>query len=157
MNLVFKLIFLYIKCLWWFIILWSAFCVIALPTSIIYGQIVTWAAGEKKLHEEYPSQYPIVIGYASDTGGYVNGTGELLVKQRGYTQRSYILIPDVFSDWSTVSVNVYDDNSIEIQKDEFAFIVYLLFWGICLSFGIFYSIPKILSLFKRKSKTVEIT
>ncbi len=152
MNFVLNLILLYIKYLWWFFVFWSAVCVFALPALMIYGQVVPWGAGKEKLHDEYPGQYSIIVGYGSDTGEYVSGTGEFLEKQRGYTQKSYVLIPNLFSDWGIVSVNEYDDNSIEIHESESAFIGYFLFWGICLSFGIFYSIPKILSLFKRRKQ-----
>jgi len=138
-----KLIKLYFKGLWWLFIIFSAISVFAFPSILIYDNYYPWNIAEKELKDNFPGEVPIAVGYGHDSE-YKEGERTTIV------QRSYILIPSVFKDWSIVTIFEINEKDIEVSITPYIFILYLTFWVSVLGFGIFYSMPKIYKAIKSK-------
>ena len=134
------------KQLWFFTKIFSIFALFAFPCIIIYDFIFPWELGEKELERYYPEESHIAIGYSfsSEYNDHRRITN---------VQRSYILIPKVLKDWSIISVSEINNKKIEIDLVPYAFLLYILFWGVILWIGIYYGFPRVRIFIKNKMGT----
>ena len=143
---VIRLFKFYFKSLWWFIIIFSIFSIFAFPALLIYDNYYPWDVAENELKEHFPDQSHIGIsGYAYD---YEYKDGETIIT----VQRSYVLYPRVFKDWSIVTIFEINEKDIKVRFSPYTFIFYLVFWGGILGMGFLYSIPKIYKTLKSKMR-----
>jgi hypothetical protein len=119
------------KAMWWCLIFGSAFALVFLPGAMIYDAVFPWREARQELGEKFHSHHALFVG-------------------AGQYQRSYILLPRVFEEWSIVSVTKLDSGKLDVHEEGYLFILYLSFWVPVLSFGAFYSVPKILGLSKNR-------
>jgi len=112
---------------------------------LIYDNYYPWDVAENELKEHFPDQTHIAVGYGYDSE-YKDGETKITV------QRSYILIPRVFKDWSIVTILEINEKDIKVRFSPYTFIFYLVFWGGILGMGFLYSIPKIYKTLKSKMR-----
>ena len=122
--------------MWWWLIFGSVLSLAAIPCGLIYDTVRPWREAKRDILKRFPESTSIWVG-------------------AGSSQRSYILLPQVFSTWSIVSVTEQDDGQLDVHEESYAFILYLMFWVPWTSFGVFYSLPKIMGRFK-KSEPIQL-
>jgi hypothetical protein len=140
-----KLIQKWPKGIKWFVIFFVPIMTVGFILIPILDKTFPWTVAEEEILRDGKEGFLLCVGLSFGSKGIAKIHKE---------ERSYILIPSVFTNPRIISVTEFNGNEIQIEESIGGFFAYIIFFTGILATTFTYSIPEIRKLVKAKMNRI---